>query len=1184
MKRNTLMKRFAAGMLAFSLIIPAVPVGAHTSYNPYLNKTDGIQILTTRLDNLHADASDIKVVGNTIETRTNVRFFLDCTVDCTWSAEENLINPGTGEVRIPTGTPAGTYEVTATAKNLTEDTSADGPTVAHFYIKVKNSPAEAEGVELIPSEDDQVTVTQTGITVNGYINDDLDDEGFDREEDAHKIGVKVVPSYINSNHIELSTKAGDTKFETVKDEEDDEETVYLVRATEKVDKEKKLTVKVGKPEVDETPLPNVFDIEVKRVGLKTAWESGDEEITSTNNTTYNIPANKKVEFTLTDNGKKTLPLNLITGYSWDIKSASTDTEFDEATFIKRTNNRVDVYGKVSNGGIDKAAEVTYEDNKVTVKTTANANNLSIPDVSINPILQARDANGGNTTNGAKLILKFNNGLAEVKSAKYNFEQIGYEEGKDYTIRKENIGNVYYFEADGREIDLSKIIETKNKNVVSFENDRDNDFANPKDYRVSFEVAAIEDDTFGSKKVTDKYKINNAWDNVEGIVVNPVDGKYTLKKEGIGYFILRTVIKKATGTGKTVDTVEEYIRFVTPSTCDFYVADSGSFYYSKDEVIHLRKGESIQPYILRQQYEPFSDYNEFADISFEDMNGNEIANGSIASYFKDNDGNIKINAKNTGFVKVIFRDRVDVKKEGYLLLYVNRDTLKANSYEFNFSEAIKDGYMVNENKVNGIQNKIQLKLRGTSGAGDIGEYTSADFDFELVTANADQYAEIKDGYLITKKATNRDIEVVAKDKEGNAVVSTTFTIAEVKAGKIEEIGVSADNKDVQPSATGNGGTCEVGKSFNLIPTKLSPENATSSDIVLIGWASDNPEVATVTPDQDSTAVVRTLSAGTATITATYNGNDKATLQYVITVNPSNKIQSITPEQSAITLNRVGATATIKYTTSPVVENPSVQFLAEDPSIIDVDPSTGVVTAKKVGTTKVTITAKNNPEAKAVITVTVEGKDDVVPTDKAVEEAKAAIDAIGTVTADANSKAKIDAARAAYNKLTDAQKSELGTTALNTLTSAEASYTTVKAAADKAAADKAAADKAAADKAAADKAAADKAAADAAAQAAADAAAENIQNAKAKIKTVKNLKGKKIKVGVAKVDGAAGYQIKYSLKKNMKSAKTKTIAKTSVNLTKLKKGKTYYIQARAFSEYNGTKYYSKWSAKKKVTVKK
>ena len=54
--------------------------------------------------------------------------------------------------------------------------------------------------------------------------------------------------------------------------------------------------------------------------------------------------------------------------------------------------------------------------------------------------------------------------------------------------------------------------------------------------------------------------------------------------------------------------------------------------------------------------------------------------------------------------------------------------------------------------------------------------------------------------------------------------------------------------------------------------------------------------------------------------------------------------------------------------------------------------------------------------------------------------------------------------------------------------------------------------------------------------------------------------------------------------MKSAKTKTIAKTSVNLTKLKKGKTYYIQARAFSEYNGTKYYSKWSAKKKVTVKK
>jgi flagellin len=100
---------------------------------------------------------------------------------------------------------------------------------------------------------------------------------------------------------------------------------------------------------------------------------------------------------------------------------------------------------------------------------------------------------------------------------------------------------------------------------------------------------------------------------------------------------------------------------------------------------------------------------------------------------------------------------------------------------------------------------------------------------------------------------------------------------------------------------------------------------------------------------------------------------------------------------------------------------------------------------------------------------------------------------------------------------------------------------------------------------------------------EAAAQSIQTKTTKVKTAKNNKGKKVKVGFAKVEGANGYQVRYSLKKSMKSSKSKVVTGTSATLTKLKK-KTYYIQVRAFSEYNGTKYYTKWSAKKKVKVKK
>lgn len=92
-------------------------------------------------------------------------------------------------------------------------------------------------------------------------------------------------------------------------------------------------------------------------------------------------------------------------------------------------------------------------------------------------------------------------------------------------------------------------------------------------------------------------------------------------------------------------------------------------------------------------------------------------------------------------------------------------------------------------------------------------------------------------------------------------------------------------------------------------------------------------------------------------------------------------------------------------------------------------------------------------------------------------------------------------------------------------------------------------------------------------------------KTKISKLQNKSGKKLAVTIKKVSGVKGYQVRYSTKSSMKSAKTVTAAKTSVTISKLKKGKTYYVQARAYKkDSTGAKVPGSWSATKQITIKK
>ena len=86
-------------------------------------------------------------------------------------------------------------------------------------------------------------------------------------------------------------------------------------------------------------------------------------------------------------------------------------------------------------------------------------------------------------------------------------------------------------------------------------------------------------------------------------------------------------------------------------------------------------------------------------------------------------------------------------------------------------------------------------------------------------------------------------------------------------------------------------------------------------------------------------------------------------------------------------------------------------------------------------------------------------------------------------------------------------------------------------------------------------------------------------------VQNVSGKKDKGYREKVSGADGYQIQYSTKSNMKSAKTVTSSKTTTTISKLSKGKKYYVRVKAYKkDSTGKKVAGKWSKVKNFKVSK
>ena len=91
----------------------------------------------------------------------------------------------------------------------------------------------------------------------------------------------------------------------------------------------------------------------------------------------------------------------------------------------------------------------------------------------------------------------------------------------------------------------------------------------------------------------------------------------------------------------------------------------------------------------------------------------------------------------------------------------------------------------------------------------------------------------------------------------------------------------------------------------------------------------------------------------------------------------------------------------------------------------------------------------------------------------------------------------------------------------------------------------------------------------------------------ISSITNVATRKMTLKWAKNAKGSGYQIQYGLKSSFSGAITVTAAKNTIvtkTIGSLTKGKTYYVRLRTYKTVSGKKYYSTWSATKKLVIKK
>ena len=321
--------------------------------------------------------------------------------------------------------------------------------------------------------------------------------------------------------------------------------------------------------------------------------------------------------------------------------------------------------------------------------------------------------------------------------------------------------------------------------------------------------------------------------------------------------------------------------------------------------------------------------------------------------------------------------------------------------------------------------------------------------------------------------------------------------------------------------------KAGQTYQLKPY-ISPSDATNKKLK---YTSSDTKVAEVS----ASGLVTAKSEGEAKIrAAATDGSDEYAVCYV-TVTGKAKVTGITLDRTSAEVKR-GEKLTLNVTVSPsYASNKKVVWKSANTKIATVDAN-GSVTAKAPGRTKITVTSSENSSYQASCTVTVPYKI-TYKLNKGKNNASNPSTYYGKKVTLKKPSRKGYAFAGWY---TDAKFKKKITSISNSAKSdciLYAKWTKVKV-------------------------------------------------AKASLTSAKNSKSKQILLKYKKVSGAKGYEISYSTDKKFKKAVTKkNTAKTSYTISKLKKGKIYYVRIRAYKmDSTGKKVYGKYSSVKKVKISK
>lgn len=222
------------------------------------------------------------------------------------------------------------------------------------------------------------------------------------------------------------------------------------------------------------------------------------------------------------------------------------------------------------------------------------------------------------------------------------------------------------------------------------------------------------------------------------------------------------------------------------------------------------------------------------------------------------------------------------------------------------------------------------------------------DTSVVTVN--KYGDLK----AAKVSSRRQATVTATAKDGSGVVGSIIVTVTPKASDID---ILRNGQPITALGIDLGGTRVV-----QLGALVEPADALQD----VKWTTSSKKRATV----DQNGVVKALSKGSVTITATAKDGSGTVGKQVVQVLPVARSISIRRTDAnmatALILNQGGSKARLGASVYPAAANQSVKWKSSDTDVVTVDAN-GVVTAHETGTATITATAADGSGVKQTLWV-------------------------------------------------------------------------------------------------------------------------------------------------------------------------------------------------------------------------